>query len=427
MRWIGFTLITLLLTQALFAETPTDVDEVEKLRDENKELAQRVRQLEEASLEESIDAYLEQTATAEGAHDTTPNSLRLTVSGHIRLRWEVRHNNYSPTDPNGQRSFDVPFFRVRRAYAEFQKIGGSDLNIEVGRYVMFYGDQRVIGHLEWANVPRTYDGARARIKKENWWLDLFYAKVNRPATAAVVDNDTDFAGVYGGVKIVEAYLLFLSNRNGMAGETGVVADTNFFTLGVRLHDNPGNFDWTVEGQGQFGDVLGDDLTAWGVVLEGGYTFKNSKLKPRIALVAVWATGDENPTDGKREDLQQLFPTNHLHYGYIDFVNWSNIINFEVNFRIQPAAKWFLEVAYHHFRRPESAGAWQNAGAGTIRSGAAGASGHLGDEFDLVATFKPNKSIVLEGGYSVFFPGDFIKQTGASPTSHWFYFMMIVKF
>lgn len=454
--------VILCLAVPAWAGDTTD-QELEKLREENKKLAERVDHLERSALEESIDQYLEKSSSAgsaEGADSLVPGALKLRVSGQIRIRWEYRDRNYSPVDPQAAESFDVTFFRarlrfdlevrenlavvielqdarrfgqagstvnllgnvdLRRGYVEFKKIGGSDLSVEVGRYVMFYGDQRVIGHLEWANPGRTYDGFRGRYKKEKWWLDFFFAKVRE---TVVPDDDQDFGGLYGGAGIVEAYVLYLSNRQPTVLVPG---DSEFWTLGVRLHDKPGNFDWTVEGQGQFGTVAQEDLEAFGVVVEGGYTIKNAGWKPRIGVIVAYATGDETVGDGQNEQLVTLFPTNHLHYGYIDFVGWSNIFDIELNARVQPAAGWAVELAYHHFQRPSDEGAWISAAGAVIRPGQAGTSSHLGDEVDFVVTWKPNKSLLLEAGYAVFFPGDFVKQTGASPTSHWFYFMILVRF
>ena len=68
---------------------------------------------------------------------------------------------------------------------------------------------------------------------------------------------------------------------------------------------------------------------------------------------AYASGDKNPTDGSVEQLQPMWGTDHIHYGYVDVVGFGNLLNFEFNLRAKPAADWFLEVSYHHFRRPEA--------------------------------------------------------------------------
>jgi hypothetical protein len=484
---------------ALFLASATSLGDdasadVDRLREENQELTERLRQLEQSSLEASVDEYLAQTTTppaaqgkgrerreaAAGIDDVFPGGEKFRVSGQVRYRYEYRKDNYAPGGPGspgftGEVNGGIHLFRVRirfdyeiqknliatvelqdvrtfgqaqsttgllgnvdlrRGLVEFRDIGETGITVELGRYVMFYGDQRLIGHLEWANSARTYDGVRAKWKKDKAWVDLFVCKPRETLNAAGnptlrPDDDQDFAGVYGGWSIVEAYLLYLSDRAAAAGETGSVGNISYWTIGARVHGDVKGFDYTAEGTFQTGDYNTDDLNAFGVVVDLGYTFTGAKTKPRVGLIFAYATGDKDPTDGKNEKMQTLFPTNHLHYGYIDFVGWSNIINLEINFRIEPATNIFVEVAYHHFSRPEEQGAWVNAGGGTIRPGAAGAGSTLGDEVDLIVTWKANKAVLLEAGYAIFLPGNFIDDTNpagvSSNTSHWFYFMVLVRF
>ncbi len=142
---------------------------------------------------------------------------------------------------------------------------------------------------------------------------------------------------------------------------------------------------------------------------------------------AWASGDQNPADGDVQQLQTLFPTNHLHYGYADFVGWSNILDIRVRFTFKPSENTTVSVDYHHFRRPEDQGAWVNAGGGVVRPGAAGVSSHLGDEIDITFTIKSGKTVTFQIGYSIFIPGSFVSQTGADPTAHFGYVQIHVKF
>ena len=78
-------------------------------------------------------------------------------------------------------------------------------------------------------------------------------------------------------------------------------------------------------------------------------------------------------------------------------------------------------------RPEDQGAWQNAGGGVIRPGAANTSPHLGDEVDFQIMWKPNKPLSFLAGYAIFLPGSFISQTGQDPIAHFFYLQARAKF
>jgi hypothetical protein len=110
----------------------------------------------------------------------------------------------------------------------------------------------------------------------------------------------------------------------------------------------------------------------------------------------------------------------MHYGFLDLVGWSNVLDLRASVSVEPAAKWRLTLDLHHFRRPESAGAWINAGGAVVRNGLAGADAHLGDEVDLTLSWKPNAALAFLLGYSLFLPGAFVEETGDDPVSHFLY-------
>ncbi len=54
----------------------------------------------------------------------------------------------------------------------------------------------------------------------------------------------------------------------------------------------------------------------------GYTFDHA-WRPRIGFEFDYASGDRDSTDNKRRTFDNLYPTNHLFYGYMDFVSLQN--------------------------------------------------------------------------------------------------------
>lgn len=67
-----------------------------------------------------------------------------------------------------------------------------------------------------------------------------------------------------------------------------------------------------------------DHEALAASVGGGYTCAKTFGTPRLGLEYNFSSGDHDPTDGKNETLDNLFPTNHKHYGYMDFLGWRNI-------------------------------------------------------------------------------------------------------
>ena len=70
------------------------------------------------------------------------------------------------------------------------------------------------------------------------------------------------------------------------------------------------------------------------------------MKPRVGLEYSYASGDGNAADNKQGAFQNLFPTNHLHYGYMDAFSWSNIHNIALHLSAKPTGKDTTRPNYH---------------------------------------------------------------------------------
>ncbi|MDB6139711.1 MAG: hypothetical protein JWO94_2783, partial [Verrucomicrobiaceae bacterium] len=62
-------------------------------------------------------------------------------------------------------------FDLRQAYLQIGEDKG--LSLTAGRQVLAYGDERLIGPLEWNNFSRTWDAAKLRYVDDKWSLDAF--------------------------------------------------------------------------------------------------------------------------------------------------------------------------------------------------------------------------------------------------------------
>jgi hypothetical protein len=449
---------------ALPVHAQTDPN-LEDLETRNRELEKRVEQLERNQLDLDVESYLDQVPSfdgAEGDASLSPGSQALRFSGQIRFRGEIRDHLYSD-DPNGAKSFNLVRQRarlrfdmdviqdvavtvelqdvrlwgesgsttgqldnvdVRRAFAEFRNLGGKPIDLQVGRQVLFYGNHRLVGHLEWVDQGRTYDGVRLKTHPEGWFLDAWAVQIDETGAE---NNDKYFYGIYGGPKWLDLYVLGVQDQDRAAGETGATGNTFYATFGFRFHGKKGNFDYTVEIPFQVGTLNGDDIEAWAASAVLGYTFEDAAWQPRIYFEFDYASGDDDPTDGKVKQFQTLFPTNHLWYGRADQVGWENLMNFRFGVFFKPTPKWRVRIDYHHMRRPEELGDWAGVTGATIRSGVAGSSSHLADEIDLIVTWLPSKPVQVDFGWTTFIPGGFIEETGDSPTASFLWLMCRVVF
>jgi hypothetical protein len=320
--------------------------------------------------------------------------------------------------------------------------------LKAGRQELIYGEERLIGAFGWNNIGRVFDGGKLRWQTEWFAADVFGMRPVIPEDQEFnVSNDYEyFSGIYATTPLVPKNSLevyFLSRNAGpqaMAAEPRPQAPQasarDIFTLGFRLKSKPGelgNWDYTAEAAGQFGNFkdlrLGAnsarlDHEAYMLSLQGGYTFSSTWGTPRFGLEYSYGSGDSNPTDGKHETFDNLYPTNHKFYGYMDMVSLQNIHNARVIFQLKPHKQVSLSLEGHAFWLAETTDNFYNVGGGP-RGGVAATPGtgyginpnysnFVGNELDLIVGYAVNRWAQLEAGYGHFFTGDYIEQSLSAP-------------
>src|SRR4029079_16568012 len=124
-----------------------------------------------------------------------------------------------------------------------------------------------------------------------------------------------------------------------------------YTVGARFRSGTnelGNFDYTVEAAGQFGDwkrpATGvrpnerDEQRAFAFAANVGYTFSETFGTPRVAIEYAYASGDSDPNDDRHDTIDNLFSNQHKFSGYMDLVSWQNIHDIRAIFQIKPHSR-----------------------------------------------------------------------------------------
>lgn len=364
--------------------------------------------------------------------DFTLQRVRLTldadvnknVRGFIMLQDARTFGEEGSTVGNRQRT------DIQEAYAELRNLGDlnpilNNLELRVGRWQASYGNDRLIGTLNWANQARSYDGARMKWdNKKNLWVDLFAFQVNETSTGgtdgggilgvapSTATTDDVLYGIYSQYKfdgalkgnLIEPYLIVRAQSKDTSTATPVTkaAHEQRYTAGFRLDGKDisglGGLDYTVEPAWQFGKVEYDPdnivdgatsgiaingsapIQAFAVYAGGGYTFKNVAWTPRIGYAYVFASGDEKKGIGAAKTFDHIYPTGHAQLGYMDVAAWQNIKDHQIHFSIKPTKKLGVDVKGHIFSLDEEADSWYSV-AGGIGAGVAGGGGVIREGAD----------------------------------------------
>jgi hypothetical protein len=305
---------------------------------------------------------------------------------------------------------------LRMAYGEF---GGARNMVRAGRQELFFGEQRLIGHLNWANNARSFDGVRATIARKPFKFDVFATSVVtiQPEAFDKSGSGNRLYGFYGSTTMaipkatVEPYL-FWRQSEGLTLETGGLGNIHQATMGTRVVGKlPADFDYGVEMAAQIGSVATDDVKAWAGHWVAGKTFTGAASKPRPFVEFNYATGDSNPTDGVRGTFDQLYPTHHDKLGLADQVGWKNVDHLRGGVELKPNAAWALSGSYHRFWLASATDALYGAnGVAVARSTAGTAGRYVGQEIDAQAVYTYSPQLQIGAGYAHVLPGEFLKNT-----------------
>ncbi len=352
---------------------------------------------------------------------------------------------------------------LRQAYIAIGDTKKFPLLLTVGRQAITYGDARLVADSRWGNFGRTFDAIRLRFEESNFWVEGFVMRPVQIRRHDFDDSDSadNFYGVYASTtalkfQTTDFYVFYRDksdNQPDLDPTNKIDAEgswngpaARFATIGARVKSTPAalhGWDYTAEAAYENGDLYQStlsstryNLSAFAAHVSGGYTFKDAMWTPRIGLEYDYASGDSDPNDNDSESFQNLYPSNHEKYGFMDEFSWRNIHDARVQFNVKPLTKLDLEADYHAFWLVDTSDYWYRSnGISTLRTRTPdgrdvrtiGASNFAGQEVDLTATYEVTKNLKVQTGYSHFFAGQYLVDTGPHSDADFGYVMTTLSF
>jgi hypothetical protein len=198
------------------------------------------------------------------------------------------------------------------------------------------------------------------------------------------------------------------------------------TLGSRFFGKAQGWDWNFEGMFQFGSFEGGNIRAWSAASDTGYTFQAVTFSSRIGLKANIISGDRNRDDPNLQTFNPLFPRGK-YFGEIGLIGPSNLVNVHPSVTLRLSEQWTLSGAGVFYWRESLGDGIYDTGGGLVRPSDGSRARYIGSQADVVLAWEPVRWFSAELAYSVFAPGQFIKDTGPSKTAHFVGFETVVKF
>ncbi len=354
--------------------------------------------------------------------------LKLQFQGQDAQVWG---RNQKPDGPPYQDTFDV-----RQAYVELGNMESSKFGLRVGRQELSFGEQRLIGPLNWTNTSRTFDAIRGSYRSKNYRIDAFSSSVVNLRDDGF-DRHADgnnLHGVYSSFSkiipkaTIEPYVYWRVGR-GVKSKSGVPGKFDYKTVGLRWAGRlPANFDYSLEVAGQTGAFSTDELRAFAGHWVAGYSMPKIKATPRAFIEYNYASGDRNPTSGTRGTFDQLYPTAHDKLGLSDQVGWKNVEHGRAGVELKPTKKLAMSGSYHSWWLANAHDGLYNAAGAVVARKTDGSAGRfVGQELDAQSTYPLTPQMQLGLGYAHIFPGTFLKNTTPGKPYNFSYVMVTYSF
>ena len=312
----------------------------------------------------------------------------------------ITNENFRP------RLIDENRTQIQNLFGDLRLYDGDcgDAWARVGRQEMLYGVQRLVSPLDWANTRRTFEGYKGFWKGEDWDVDGFFVRPVIPDVGGFdgPDQSREFAGVYSTYKgrkdeKIDLYWLHLNETAGAGFE--------FETFGGRWAGKHDDWLWDHEAAVQPGSAGGNDAVGGMFTFGLGRQFDCVPWDPKFFVYYDWASG--NATTGGFNDL---FPLTHYWLGFMDLYARRNITDFNLQLTLSPSEKLQLLVWYHMFNLQNSDLGPFNGTNLPYNPGNTPGSAILGNELDVMLTWKCTPRSNIQLSYSRFWAGAYYQTT-----------------
>jgi len=329
------------------------------------------------------------------------------VRGYVELGDNREYGEEFATGPNRDK------VDIYQAFVDVTVPLGNagKITVRPGRFEMPLGNGKLVGVREGLNMRFTYQGVRATyILPGKISVDAFAV---RPVSIKpeTFDDGPNHAASFKGVYVsaprgllglgTDVYWYAVDRDRGIVREaTGEDRRDNW---GARLWTRNARWDFDLEADRQTGRIDTQEIQAWAVLFEGGYTFADTPWKPRLGLRANAFSGDGKLSDGKASTFVPAAPRLPL-ISEAAFFNLSNLVDAYPSVTVKPR-KDITIMAGPDFL-------WRQRKADGVYIGPTGASfapygttNYIGTDLNLEASWQATKQLQFRLFETYFSAGD----------------------
>jgi len=305
----------------------------------------------------------------------------------------------------------------------------SNWSARIGRQVISYDNQRILGEIDWAQQGQSHDAAVISFQKNSDKLDLGFAlnanaeNLVAPTTPYTTNyKSMQYAWYHTQFSELNISLLLLNTGYEYAKTITDLKVDYKQTFGTYLSYKEKNWDTNLGLYMQRGKSSGTDVNAFYAAANVGYAV-TSKFK--AALGYEFLSGkDQNDISTDFKSFTPLFGTNHGFNGFMDYFyvgNHQNSVGLsDAYLKLTYAQnKWQFALIPHVFSAPNT----------VLDASSTKMESYLGTEVDFTTSYALQKDIVASAGYSQMFGSstlERLKGGNADNTNNWVWVMVNIN-
>jgi len=355
-------------------------------------------------------------ASAESASFISQRSRLGLIYREDRLKVHVSFQNISNWGDKLQgAAIDRNSTGIFEANASYQF--NDFIGIKAGRQVLSYDNERIFGEVNWPQAARAHDALLIKMKPgKNQLLDMGFALNSDEESLKKLPYQTknyksmQYAWYHKDFAPLSLSLLFLNTGYEITELEGRLKNDYQQTFGGILKYNRSKLSVDGAMYGQQGKKDGQDVNAWYASLNLNYPL-TSDLVAGMGMEYLSGTSQED-VSGNNESFMPLFGTNHAFNGTLDYFyvgNHQNSVGLKDFYGklVFSQPKYSLQLKSHLFYAAETI---LNRDENTIMDN------YLATEIDFSASYKVQKSLTLNLGYSQLFATESLEQLKGGDSS-----------
>lgn len=297
------------------------------------------------------------------------------------------------------------------------------LILRIGRQELNFGSGRMVSFRNGPNVRQTHDGISLIWRVGKWRVDALTTKPVEDDAGYFDDEprrDVTFWGVHASrpfsilSKSGKAdFYYFGIDRKRARFEQGTEREIRH-SFGARFWNAGRKFDYDLEFTGQLGKFGTGEIKAWAISPGIGYTFINSRFRPRIALDAGIVSGDKNPQDKTLNTFAPPFPRGQ-YFGLSAANGALNVQGVRPSIRFDFGRGIFAGISNYYFWRQSRRDGLYGVAGNLLRSGSQSRARFIGQSLETEFAWQINRNSNIQAGASIFYAGEFLRETSPAKT------------